>query len=157
MDRLFAQADALPPTKGMSERLRRNYEAMVGRREKASLSEDIDATRMANNIRVTDPPRSSPKPVFPNRLALAPLVLLLALVIGAAASYLVSQLLPTFNSAASLQSATQRPVLGSVSVLVADEMLRRSRHNAVAFGSATMGLVVIFGVWIAWMSRAVGV
>jgi len=136
--------------------IRRNYEAMVGRREKASISEDVEATRLAN-FRVIDPPRSSPKPVFPNRLALAPLVLLLSLVAGAAASFLVSQLLPTFSSAASLQIATQRPVLGSVSVLITDDLLRRGRNDSLAFGSATLGLVILFGGWIAWMSRAVGV
>ena len=135
--------------------IRRNYETMVGRREKASLSEDVDATRLAN-FRVIDPPRSSPKPVFPNRLALAPLLLLAGLVCGIAASFVVAQLLPTFNSAASLRELTQRPVLGSVSVLMTPGLVRRHRQNAVAFGSATLGLVVIFGIWIAWMSRVPG-
>jgi polysaccharide chain length determinant protein (PEP-CTERM system associated) len=138
------------------EIVRRNYEAMVGRREKASISEDVEATRLAN-FRVIDPPRSSPKPVFPNRLALAPLVLLLAIVAGAGASFIVSQLLPTYSSAAALRIATQRPVLGSVSILLTDELLRSGRNNAVAFGSATLGLIILFGGWIAWMSRAVGV
>ena len=137
------------------EIIRRNYETMVGRREKASLSEDVEATRLAN-FRVIDPPRSSPKPVFPDRLALAPLVLLLAFVVGAAASFVVSQLLPTFNSAASLQIVTQRPILGSVSALVTPEMVRRGRQSAIAFGSGMLGLVVIYGTWITWMSRAAG-
>lgn len=136
------------------EIVRRNYEAMVGRREKASLSEDVDATRLAN-FRVIDPPRTSPKPVFPNRQALAPLALLLALAAGAAASFLVSQLLPTFNSAAALRSATQRPVLGSVSALVTGEVIRRGRQGALAFGSAALGLLLLFGGWAVWMSRVV--
>lgn len=135
------------------EIIRRNYETMVGRREKASLSEDVEATRLAN-FRVIDPPRSSPKPVFPNRLALAPLVLMLAVVAGFAASFLLSQLLPTFGSAASLRSVTQRPVLGSVSALATTELVRRGRQNAVAFGAATLGLVVVYAVWIGWISRA---
>jgi len=138
------------------EIVRRNYEAMVGRREKASISEDVEATRLAN-FRVIDPPRSSPKPVFPNRLVLAPLVLVLAMLVGAGASFIVSQVLPTYSSAAALRIATQRPVLGSVSILVTDELLRRGRTNAIAFGSATLGLILLFGGWIAWMSRAVGV
>lgn len=137
------------------EVVRRNYETMVGRREKASLSEDVDATRLAN-FRVIDPPRSSQKPVFPNRLALAPIVLLLALIAGAAASFLVAQLWPTLNSAASLRSVTQRPVLGSVSMLITGDMVRRGRQHAVAFGTATLGLVMVYGAWIAWMSRAAG-
>ena len=136
------------------EIVRRNYEAMVGRREKASLSEDVDATRLSNNFRVIDPPRSSPKPVFPSRLGLAPLVLLLALVAGAAASFVVAQLLPTFNSAASLRSATQRPVLGSVSVLMTHELARRGSQHAIAFGLIVLGLIVVYGGWIAWLSRA---
>lgn len=136
------------------EIVRRNYEAMVGRREKASLSEDVEATRLSNNFRVIDPPRSSPKPVFPNRLGLAPLILLLALVAGAAASFLVAQLLPMFNSAASLRSVTQRPVLGSVSVLMTDELVRRGRQHAFAFGSMIVVLVAVYGAWIAWMSKA---
>ena len=69
---------------------------------------------------------------------------------------MVAQLLPTFNSAASLRELTQRPVLGSVSVLMTPGLVRRHRQNAVAFGSATLGLVVIFGIWIAWMSRVPG-
>jgi uncharacterized protein involved in exopolysaccharide biosynthesis len=137
------------------EIIRRNYETMVGRREKASLSEDVEATRLAN-FRVIDPPRSSPKPVFPNRLALAPLVLVLALAVGAAASFLMAQLLPTFNSAASLLRVTQRPVLGSVSVLMTNEVVRHGRQNAAAFAVATLGLVTVFGAWIAWMSRSAG-
>lgn len=135
------------------EIIRRNYETMVGRREKASLSEDVEATRLAN-FRVIDPPRSSPNPAFPNRLALAPLVLLIAVLAGGMASFVVSQLLPTFGSAASLRSVTQRPVLGSVSALATPELVRRGRHNAVAFGVATLGLVVVYAVWIGWMSRA---
>lgn len=133
--------------------IRRNYEAMVGRREKASLSEDVEATRLAD-FRVIDPPRSSPKPVFPNRLALAPLVLLLALVVGVAATFALTQLFPTFNSAASLRTITQRPVLGSVSVLVTDGMVRRGRRGVAAFGFATLSLLMVYGAWIAWMSRA---
>jgi polysaccharide chain length determinant protein (PEP-CTERM system associated) len=132
--------------------IRRNYETMVGRREKASLSEDVEATRLAS-FRVIEPPRSSPAPIFPNRQSLAPLVLLVALAAGAAASLLASQLMPTFGSAASLRNITQRPVLGSVSMLVSDELVRRGRQQAFAFGFAALGLVMVYGAWIAWMSK----
>jgi polysaccharide chain length determinant protein (PEP-CTERM system associated) len=132
--------------------IRRNYETMVGRREKASLSEDVEATRLAS-FRVIDPPRSSPLPIFPNRLSLAPLVLLVALAAGAAASLLAAQLMPTFASAASLRSITQRPVLGSVSMLVTNELMWRNRRQAFAFCVAALGLVMVYGGWIAWMSK----
>src|SRR5678816_1176115 len=74
------------------------YQTMVARREKAALSEDVDATRAAQ-FQVIDPPRTAPQPVFPNRMALAGLVVVLALAAGVAATFLVAYLLPTFSNA----------------------------------------------------------
>ncbi len=131
--------------------VRRTYETMVTRREKASLSEDVDATR-SGQFRVIDPPRTTPQPVFPNRLALAPAVLLLALLAGTAACFAATQLMPTFDSARTLRHLTQRPVLGSVSMLVDGAMLGRARRMNIAFGSALGALMVVGSVWIAWVS-----
>ena len=55
--------------------LRKNYEQLVTRRESASMAEDVDSTARMADFRIIDPPRVSPKAVFPNRLALVPLVL----------------------------------------------------------------------------------
>ena len=131
--------------------IRRNYEAMVGRREKASLSEDVDATRLTN-FRVIEPPRTGSQPVFPNRMVLAPLILLVALGAGLVASYLASQLFPTFDNARQLSGFSRRPILGSVSMLLSGAMVRRERLDAVALGLALAGLVVVYGGWIAWMA-----
>lgn len=133
------------------EVVRRNYDQLVARREKASMSEDVDAARLGQ-FRVIDPPRVSPRPVFPNRLALAPLVLLAALGVGAAASFLVSQLVPTFDNARLLRTVTQRPILGSVSMLMTDLAIRRKRWQSAAFGSALAGLVLVGGAWMGWLS-----
>jgi len=134
--------------------VRRTYDAMVARREKASLSEDVDATRSAQ-FRVIDPPRTAPQPVFPNRLALAPLVVLMALVAGVAACFLMVQLMPTFGNSRRLRVATQRPVLGSVSLVMNSGLLRRNRQGLLAFGSSLGGLIVVAAVWIAWISMQV--
>ncbi|HUG25782.1 XrtA system polysaccharide chain length determinant [Piscinibacter sp.] len=131
--------------------VRRTYETMVARREKASLSEDVDATRSAQ-FRVIDPPRTSPQPVFPNRVALAPLVLLAALAAGVATCFAFVQLLPTFDNSRVLRNATQRPVLGSVSMVMNDDILRRARHGMLAFITTFGGFFVVAGVWIAWIS-----
>jgi polysaccharide chain length determinant protein (PEP-CTERM system associated) len=134
--------------------VKRTYETMVSRREKASLSEDVDATRSAQ-FRVIDPPRTAPQPVFPNRVGLAPVVLLLAIIAGLGASFLTTQLFPTLDNARVLRNVTQRPVLGSVSMVMNDGMLRRVRHGNIAFGSALGGLVVMAGIWIAWVSMQI--
>lgn len=132
--------------------IRRNYEALVARRETATLSGDVEATRLAS-FRVIDPPRSSPRPVFPNRLALSPLVLLAALGAGVAATFVACQLIPTFGSTSALRAVTQLPVLGSVSALVTPESMRRRRVQTAAFGSGVVSLVLLFGVWVAWLAK----
>ncbi|HEV7915190.1 MAG TPA: XrtA system polysaccharide chain length determinant, partial [Albitalea sp.] len=136
------------------EVIRTTYQTMVSRREKATLSEDVDATRSAQ-FRVIDPPRTAPQPVSPNRVALAPLVLLAALAAGIASTFLVVQILPTFDNARLLRNATQRPVLGSVSMLVNDSTLRSNRRGLLGFGSALGALLVGAGVWIAWVSTQI--
>jgi polysaccharide chain length determinant protein (PEP-CTERM system associated) len=136
--------------------VRRTYDAMVARREKASLSEDVDATRSAQ-FRVIDPPRTAPNPVFPNRLALAPLVLVAALAAGVAACFVTVQLLPTFGTTRRLRLVTQRPVLGSVSMVMNGPLQRRNRQGLLAFGSSLGGLVVVAAAWIAWISMQVRV
>lgn len=133
------------------EIVRRNYEALVGKREKASLSEEVDATRLAS-FRVIDPPRSGARPVFPNRLVLAPLVLLVALAAGAAVSFLASQLFPTFHSASALRATTHRPVAGSVSMVMTETMTRRARRRSAAFVTALGGLIMGYVTWIVSMT-----
>jgi polysaccharide chain length determinant protein (PEP-CTERM system associated) len=130
--------------------VRQNYEALVARREKASMSEEVDNTRLAK-FRVIDPPRTSEKPVFPNRLALVPVALIVALVAGVIATYLMTQLVPTFNSGRALRLATQRPVLGSVSMRVPQGAAGRLWRERAAFASAVSGLVLVYGAWMAWM------
>ena len=133
------------------EVVRRQYEALVGRREKASISENVDATRLTS-FRMIEPPRTAPDPVFPNRLMLAPIALLMALVGGVAASYAWMQLFPKITSARELGQLLSRPVLGSVSMLVSPSMKRRAQVDAILAGSSLLGLIAVYGAWFAWMS-----
>ncbi len=132
--------------------VRRNYEALVGRREKASISEDMDASSGGAQFHVIEPPRVAERPVFPNRLGLAPWVLGLALVMGAAASFIASQLMPTFDTADSLRAVLRRPILGSVSMIATSRSVRRARRATMAFSSGLCGLFLVSGTWIAWLA-----
>ena len=121
---LRASATRVPQIEAEMAQLNRDYEVikgayqtMVSRREKAALSEDVDATRSAQ-FQIIDPPRTAPQPVFPNRPALSVLVVFLALVAGIAGTFLAANLSPTFDSARLLGEATHRKVLGSVSMVM---------------------------------------
>ena len=103
--------------------LNRDYEvvwrfpqALVGRREQASMSEEW--TRPASRAFAWIRPAcvSLMKPVFPTRLGLAPLVLLASLAAGIAMSFLMAQLVPTFDNARTLRESLQRPIPGILHV-----------------------------------------
>lgn len=132
------------------EIVRRNYEALVAQREKASMSEEVDATRLAQ-FRVIDPPRTADKPVFPNRGVLALVVMLIAVVAGFASTFLAVQLRPTVDSSSALRSLSGRQVLGSISMLGTVEQLRRARRQSWAFRFGVAGLFVCYGLWLAWL------
>jgi hypothetical protein len=123
---------------------------MVAKREKAALSEDIDATRLAQ-FRVIDPPRVSPNPVFPNRPFLLMAALVVALAAGVGTAFVVSQLIPTFDTVAVLRQVTQRPVLGSVSRLMDPIAVARTRRHSMMFGAALGALFVTYGAWLTWI------
>jgi polysaccharide chain length determinant protein (PEP-CTERM system associated) len=130
--------------------VRRNYDAFVAQREKASISEDVDATRPAR-FRIIEPPRTSPHPVFPNRLILVPATLVLALLAGVAGAFLSAQFRPVFTSVEALRRFTNRSVLGAVTMLRSAEDLRRARWSMLGFASAIGGLTLAFGAWTAWL------
>jgi len=131
--------------------VRRQYEAMVARREKAALSEDVDATRLAQ-FRIIDPPRANPQAVFPNRGLLVLATLLVALAAGVGVAFLVTQVIPTFDTAAALRRLTQRPVLGSVSRLTDSASMIQDKRRSMAFSGALGALIVIYAAWLAWIS-----
>src|SRR5690606_17294972 len=47
--------------------IRKNYEQLVSRREAALISRNVDSSQRLAEFRVIEPPRTSPRPVFPNR------------------------------------------------------------------------------------------
>jgi polysaccharide chain length determinant protein (PEP-CTERM system associated) len=158
---LRASATRVPQIEAELAQLNRDYEVvkgayqtMVARREKAALSEDVDATRAAQ-FQVIDPPRTAPQPVFPNRGALTKAVVVLSLAAGLAATFLLAHLMPTFSSAKLLGEMTGRKVLGTLSMVMNAEAMRLARAEKLRFVSACGSLVVAAGVWIVWTSMQV--
>jgi hypothetical protein len=90
--------------------------------------------------------------VFPDRIAMTALVFVLAIGGGLLASFAYAQIFPTVTDAFALRQIGNRPVLGSVSMLVTGPMLRRRRLYHAAFGSGLAVLIVFYGAWTAWIS-----
>jgi polysaccharide chain length determinant protein (PEP-CTERM system associated) len=127
---------------------KRNYDSLISRRESAALSEEMDSVEGLADFRIVDPPRVAPRPVSPNRPLLLPLVLLLSLGAGGAASLLMSQVFPTFHDTQSLRATFNRPVLGSVALLPSPAAARQRFRSALFFAGGLGGLLALYGAAI---------
>jgi polysaccharide chain length determinant protein (PEP-CTERM system associated) len=125
-----------------------NYESLVGRRESASMSSDMEASSGTADFRLIDPPRVTPTPVAPNRVRLFTMALLGAVGAGILASFAAGQIRRRFFDASSLKSATGIAVLGTVSLIVSEPMKRRERRGLIGFTAATLALLGSYGASI---------
>lgn len=125
---------------------RKNYEDLVARRQSAVMSGELDSAAGLVDFRLIDPPRVTPKPVSPNRLAMLPLALAAGVAAGLALAFVLSQLRPVFYDPTEVRNKTGLPLLGVVSMRVDDLVKRRERGSLMRFAGATLGLVGLFVV-----------
>jgi polysaccharide chain length determinant protein (PEP-CTERM system associated) len=129
---------------------KKNYEALIGRRESAAMSGDMESKSGVGEFRVIDPPRVAPRPVSPNRPLLLAGVLIGSLAAGVGVAFILSQLKPTFFDSRSLRTYTGLPLLGSVSMLSDVATRARNRRSVLAFSTTSLLYLVLFGALIAW-------
>lgn len=135
---------------------KKNYDDLVARRQSAVMSGELEVASGVAEFRLIDPPRVSPRPVSPNRIALNLGVLFAALAIGAAVALAASQLRPTFSDPDELRLHTGLPLLGVVTLLQADDDRRRQRISLYRYCAASGGLVGLFIAGIVAMSFTTG-
>lgn len=131
---------------------KRNYEALLARRESAQMSGQMDTNSGIGEFRVIDPPRVAPKPVSPNRPLLLMLVLAVSIGAGAAAAFLRDQSRPTFSTGRSLRKVTGLPLLGGVSWLPGPAGRARMRRALAAFSLTSAAYVALFIAAIVYLS-----
>lgn len=131
---------------------KKNYEALVGRRESAAMSGDMESKSGIGEFRVIDPPRVAPRPVSPNRPLLLAGALAASIAAGFGVAFLLNQLKPTFFDGRSLRAYTNMPLLGSVSLLIDPLGRARNRKAVLAFSSSSVLYLTLFGALIAWHS-----
>jgi polysaccharide chain length determinant protein (PEP-CTERM system associated) len=122
-----------------------NYDNLVSRRESALMTSQLEQSSSVADFRIIDPPRVSNKPVAPNRLLLLGAAFVVAIAAGVFASLVFSQLFPVFHSVRGLRRATQRPVLGTVSLQDVTFIRKRKRIATYAFFGGIAALVTAFG------------
>ncbi len=139
--------------------IKKSYEDLVSRKQSAVMSGELDVASGVADFRLIDPPRVTPRPVSPNRLALLPLALVAAIGAGIAVAFVASQLRPVFSDANELRTKTGLPLLGVVSMALSDDQRRAERRGTIQFYGASAGLVGIFVVGLvamAFMARNYG-
>lgn len=138
---------------------KKNYEDLVTRRQSAIMSGELEVASGVADFRLIDPPRVSPKPVSPNRLALLPLALVAGIGAGLFLAFAASQLRPVYGDANELRTKTGLPLLGVVSLVMSDVDRRRERVGMIRFVGASGGLVGVFILGLiamAMLARQVG-
>ncbi|MEP6557768.1 MAG: XrtA system polysaccharide chain length determinant, partial [Burkholderiales bacterium] len=150
-DRARSQMKTTPQTEAEFTQLNRdyaihkkNYDDLVGRRESAALSGDLESSAGVADFRLIDPPQVSAGPVAPNRTLLLPLALVVGIVSGLFVAFASSQLRPVFHDSRSLRTLVGLPLLGVVTKVMNDATLRRRRADLRRFVAASSGLVGLF-------------
>jgi len=149
---LRAAADKVPQVEAEYTQLNRdydvnkqNYEKLLGRRESAQISGDMDANTGVMDFRIIDPPRVPLVPSSPNRQLLSLVVLLVGVASGIAVAFVLSQIRPTFSDRKSLRLVTGLPILGSVSMIWTEGQRARRKRNLIALAASYAGLIASYG------------
>lgn len=157
LEQLHATASKVPEAEAELAQLnrdydviRKNYEQLVSRREAASLGVKMDQSSQLADFRVIEPARVAPKPVFPDRMALAVAAMLASIALGIGVAYGLSLMYPTFTTARALQDHTHRPVIGTISVYHSAGVQAQARADLHRLAGALLAFFVVEGAWIAW-------
>ena len=132
--------------------IKKNYEDLVARRPSAVMSGDLDMAAGVVDFRLLDPPRVSPRPVWPNRMMLLGAAMLAAVGAGVFVAFAGSQLRPVYNDAQELRNITGLPLLGVVSMILTDDERRAERNSRLRFFFGTGGLFASFVIMMVTMS-----
>lgn len=160
LDELNKRVDTIPKVElklaGLNrdyEINKRRYEALVERRETATVSEKADRTE-ETQFDIVDPPRIPLLPTGPDRPLLTSAVLLVGIGVGIGLALLMALAKPTVYSRKMLKSLTDLPVLGSVSLVCGPVDKAKHRLATAGFLLVGAGLLSTYGTLIiAQLSR----
>ena len=148
---LEAQVDTIPEVESQLSKMEREIElmtsahsTMTSKRALARLGQDVEEQASSVTFRVIDPPFVPLEPSEPNKLLLNAIVLGAAILAGVGVGFLVSMISPVIIDPHTLMTITGLPVLGSISINLQREDLRRERQEVFAFASLSVCLLLVF-------------
>lgn len=133
------------------EVLRKNYDQLLLRRESALLGVKLDESSQLAEFRVVEPPRTSPTPVFPGRLHLAAIAIVVSLLAGVAVALALDVLNPTLDDTRSLEQLAGRPVIGSISLSRTIAWHVEARRDRLRLAVSAASLLAFQMAWLGWI------
>jgi polysaccharide chain length determinant protein (PEP-CTERM system associated) len=124
------------------EAIKKNYLTLIERREKATLSSNVDSQVSALKFKIADPANVPLEPSAPNRMLLYSVILGLGFLLGAALALLKVFIRPSFIEAKQVKEFTELPVLGTISEVVSDAQTKNNFFRLIGFISVNVLLIV---------------
>ncbi len=148
VDKLRAKIDVLPAVEAELKSLNRdylihkkNYEALVDRKESALISQNVEQRTDNVNFDVIDPPFVGSKPSGPPRIIFSAVVMLFSIACGIFFAFFMGQVKPIIDSQKTLEKIAGRPVLGAVSLVVDSKRKLKRKLEVISF---SIGFIVYF-------------
>ncbi|MCB1866711.1 MAG: chain-length determining protein [Chromatiales bacterium] len=124
---------------------KRNYDALLARRESARLAEKAETTTDGIRFRVIDPPRVPLDPSAPNRLLLLSATFVASVAFGVLLAFVRSQIRAVFDNRRELEKIAGIPVLGDVTVVWTRPQRARRRLASWAYAASWAMLLILYG------------
>lgn len=125
------------------EVIKHNYEALLQRREAATLGQSADTKADKITFRIVDPPQVPITPSSPNRPLLFSMVLFLGFGAGAGLALLLTQLDRSFSSISHLRELGL-PVLGAVAFVSSQGSRTQFLARGAAFAATALMLLALY-------------
>lgn len=152
VDKLKAKIDVIPAVEAELKSLNRdysihkkNYEALVDRKESALISQNVEQRTDNVNFDVVDPPYVGFNPSGPPRIIFSAVVMLASLAFGILFAFFLGQIKPIIDSQKTLEKIADRPVLGAVSLVVDSRRKIKRKFEIMTF---SLGFIIYFCFFI---------
>lgn len=129
--------------------LKTAYDKLLADREEVKLRGSLQSDTDAIQFRVIEPPSAPSVPIAPNRPLLLFVILIFGLGAGAGVTFGMSQLKPSYATAARLERASGLQVIGSISEVLSPASRLERRKKLRLFAGGAMGLAGLFIVLLA--------